>query len=64
MTKEYAAIQLLRLGPLNLGEFEAITGWNYECCVGTIRRLRNKSKVRLLVRGAGKNHRSVYEAVQ
>lgn len=39
MTRRHAATQLLRLGPLSLGEFVTITGWPYKTARQTISRL-------------------------
>lgn len=39
MSRRHAAIQLLRLDPLTLGEFVTITGWPYKTCRQTISRL-------------------------
>ncbi len=63
MTRTHAAYQLLRHGPLDLGEFQEITGWKYRACVRAIRTLRQRGKVRSVRRGT-KQHPSVYEAVQ
>jgi hypothetical protein len=69
MTRTHAAYQLLRHGPLDLGEFQEITGWKYKACVWTLSQLRDGGRVRLASRGAGDRNgncvkRSVYEAVQ
>lgn len=63
MTREHAAVQLLRHGPLNLQEFEQITGWNYRSCCNTLARVYAKGKVKLVRKGGSAKHRSVYEAV-
>ena len=66
MTKTYAAHQLLRLGPLNLGEFQEITGWGYRCCVNTLSRMREVGTVRLLRRERQESRyvsRSIYAVV-
>lgn len=69
MTRTHAAYQLLRHGPLDLGEFQNITGWSYKACVLALAQLRDSGQVRLLTRGIGAPNgqcikRSVYEAVQ
>lgn len=53
MTRAHAAIQLLKHGPLTLGEFMTITGWrSYTGCVKVLSRLRAAGAVRLTRRGA------------
>jgi len=51
MTRTHAAYQLLRHGALDLGQFQAITGWRYRTCVRALCVLRSRGKVRLLGRG-------------
>ena len=63
MTRTHAAYQLLRHGPLDLGEFQEITGWKYQACVRAIERLRLRGVVRIAHRGSGP-HPSIYEVVQ
>lgn len=52
MTRDHAAVQLLRHGPLLRSEFVAITGWPESSCVKVIGRLRDAGVVKLL-RAAG-----------
>lgn len=63
MTREYAAVQLLKHGALNSREFKNITGWSSEnLCNKVLERLRNKNIVRLARRGSRETF-SVYELV-
>lgn len=53
MSRSHIAIQLLKHGPLTLGEFMTITGWkSYGGCVKVLSRLRDSGAVRLTRRGA------------
>lgn len=63
MTRTHAAHQLLRHGPLNLTEFQEITGWTRQSCVQAVRRCCRRKLARLVKRGSG-SHPSVYEAIQ
>lgn len=69
MTRTHAAYQLLRHGPLDLGEFQAITGWKRKACVWALGKLRDNGQARISSRGTGAPNgqcikRSVYEVVQ
>lgn len=63
MTRTHAAYQLLRHGPLDLGEFQAITGWTPHTCWTALQKLREAGAVRLIRRGGTSICRSVYEVV-
>ena len=64
MTRTHAAYQLLRHGPLDLGEFQEITGWKYRTCTWALSMLEQVGAVRRLRHGGSLRCRSVYEAVQ
>ena len=46
MTKEYAAVQLLRLGSLTLGDFYQITNWTIDDCKAVLSACIKKNKVK------------------
>lgn len=58
MTRRHAAIQLLRLGPLQLSEFVEITGWPYKTARQTISRLLETGRIYYL----GERPHGVYQA--
>lgn len=60
MTREYAAVQLLRHGPLSLSQFRWITCWpTFKECHQVLENLRKSKKIRMSnVRGI-----RLYEAV-
>ena len=51
MTREHAAVQLLRLGPLKASEFMAITGWPRSSANKVIARLLEQNRIRRARRG-------------
>lgn len=52
MTRSHIALQLLKHGPLTLGEFMTITGWkSYNACQKVLGRLRAAGAVCLTRRG-------------
>ena len=61
MTKVHATIELIRHGRLNMHEFQAITGWDYEACCKALIRARRKGKIRLVRRGGSPQCPSIYE---
>lgn len=61
MTRTHAAYQLLCHGPLDMGEFQAITGWTYRSCVMALWRLRGAGRIRLVNRSGGHGDLSIYE---
>lgn len=60
MSRRHAATQLLRLGPLSLGEFVTITGWPYKTARQTISRLLETGHIYYL----GTRPHGVYGAYQ
>jgi hypothetical protein len=62
MTRTHAAYQLLRHGPLDLQEFQEITGWKYWACVRALHILRQRGQVLQISKGS-RPHPSVYEVV-
>lgn len=61
MTHTHAAFQLLRHGPLDLGQIQEITGWEYRTCTTALIALRQSGRIRILRRGAKTDRfRSVY----
>ncbi len=62
MTREHAAVQLLKHGPLDLLEFQQITGWDYGTCQKALARVRAKGKVKLMQHGCA-TRRSIYAAI-
>ncbi len=48
MTRQYAAIQLLRHGPLSSREFLDITGWPYRGTIEVMRKLRKRGIIQNL----------------
>jgi hypothetical protein len=51
MTHRYAAIQLLRLGPLSASEFREITGWRFRVAHNVLGELRSAGVIRCVKRG-------------
>jgi len=45
MTRDYAAVKLLALGPLNFPDFWQITGWEWADCVDVLNDLIKSGKV-------------------
>lgn len=45
MTRQYAAIRLLELGPLRFPEFAAITGWPASAAAAVLQHLRSQGLV-------------------
>ena len=63
MTRTHIALELLKHGPLTLGEFMTITGWpSYTACVKVLSRLRNEGSIRLTRRGAYEAMRELVSA--
>lgn len=58
MTKAYALVQLLRLGPLALREIYEITGWNKKAARRTVYACRDKG----LISGANYGRTRIYFA--
>lgn len=46
MTRTHVAVQLLRHGPLTLGEFTTITGWKLYRANNVLQRLQRQRKVK------------------
>lgn len=57
MTRAHAAQQLLRLGPLTLGEFITFTGWPVRVARKTLANLCQDGRVSF----RGSPHKGVYE---
>lgn len=49
MKRTHAAIQLLRLEPLNSREFVAITGWPYKSAMKVLENLRRRGVIKNLM---------------
>lgn len=57
MTRTYAAVQLLRLGPLTRAEFHQITGWGVKKADLTLQQLREKG----VIAYRGTSQRGLYQ---